>query len=281
MTASAKPNQLARRGEAPVAKTKDDMSSNDPTTPPPSSATRNGWRDADEIQRIIDLRYERALSHFKTVARGQAPRSCPICGYSGIFSPVRHKVDVWCPSCDSRSRHRLTKLWAAAHLTSGQLGATLHFAAEECLQGLFREMSQKYVTADLNPIFDLVLDIEAIDLPDTSFDLVIANHVLEHVNDTVALAEMRRILKPGGRMLITVPIIEGWDETFEDPGGLTDERRTLVMSDPDHRRWYGRDIRDKIAEAGFTVSEFTAQEPEVTNHGISRGEKLFLGTVPD
>ena len=52
------------------------------------------------------------------------------------------------------------------------------------------------------------------------------------------------------------------------------------MSDPDHRRWYGRDIRDKIAEAGLDFSEFAAVEPDVTKHGIARGEKIFFGTVP-
>jgi SAM-dependent methyltransferase len=243
--------------------------------------TQNGWRSAAEIDEIIDMRYRKAIEHFEVIARGLMPRTCPICDYSGRFSPVRHKVDVWCPSCDSRSRHRLIKLWAAGHLSPGQIGATLHFAAETCLTDLFRTMSQKYVTADLNPGFDLQLNIEEIDLPDASFDLVIANHVFEHVRDEIALREVCRILRPGGKLLLTVPIIEGWSTTFEDPGNLSDDHRALIMSDPDHRRWYGRDIRNKIAEAGLIVSEFTAHEPDVTKHGIARGEKIFFGTVAD
>ncbi len=257
------------------------MSMKDAQTLQVTEPARNGWRDEREIQRIIDMRYRKAVEHFEVIAKGLMPRTCPICDYTGTFSPVRHKVDVWCPSCDSRSRHRLIKLWAAQHLSPGQVGATLHFAAETCLTDLFRTMSQKYVTADLNPGFDLQLNIEAIDLPDASFDLVIANHVFEHVRDEVALCEVRRILKPGGRLLLTVPIIEGWSTTFEDPGNLSDERRALIMSDPDHRRWYGRDIRNKISEAGLMVSEFTAHEPDVTRHGIARGEKIFFGTVAD
>lgn len=241
---------------------------------------QNGWRSADEIDQIIDFRYNRAVTHFEKVARGMAPRTCPICGYSGQFSPVRHKVDVWCPSCDSRSRHRLIKLWAAKALSSGRFGSTLHFAAETCLQDLFRSASEEYVTADLNTDFDIQIDIEDINLPDASFDLVIANHVLEHVDDEIALRELRRIVRPGGRVLLTVPIIEGWDETFEGPSDMTPEQRTLVMSDPDHRRWYGRDIRDKIKKAGFNVSEFTVHEPDVTKYGIARGEKIFFGVVP-
>lgn len=255
------------------------MSIKERQKPSQPTAEQNGWRDEEEIQRIIDMRYRKAVAHFEVIARGLTPRTCPICDYSGTFSPVRHKVDVWCPSCDSRSRHRLIKLWADEHLKPGQLGDTLHFAAETCLTDLFRAMSRNYVTADLNPGFDLQLNIEKIDLPDASYDLVIANHVLEHVRDEVALREMRRILKPGGRLLITVPIIEGWSTTFEDPGDLSDDHRALIMSDPDHRRWYGRDIRNKISEAGLRVSEFTAHEPDVTRHGIARGEKIFFGTV--
>ncbi len=257
------------------------MSSRNDQTDLKPEASQNGWRSADEIEQIIDFRYHKAVKHFEKIAHGMLPRTCPICGYSGRFSPVRHKVDVWCPSCDSRSRHRLIKLWADQHLAPGQLGATLHFAAEPCLTEVFRAASQKYVTADLEPGFDVQINIEEIDLPDASFDLVIANHVFEHVRDEVALREVRRILRPGGRLLLTVPIIEGWSTTFEDPGDMTRDRRALVMSDPDHRRWYGRDIRDKINEAGLKVSEFTALEPDVTKYGIARGEKIFFGTAPE
>lgn len=256
------------------------MSMKEPQAHNKSGSAQNGWRDEAEIQRIIDMRYRKAMDHFEVVARGLTPRTCPICNYSGTFSPVRHKVDVWCPSCDSRSRHRLIKLWAARTLPSGKVGSTLHFAAEPCLTDLFRSASEEYVTADLNTDYDIQINIEDMNLPDASFDLVIVNHVLEHVDDVAALRELRRILRPGGRALITVPIIEGWSESYEGPDDMTRERRALVMSDPDHRRWYGRDIRDKIGAAGLEVSEFTAHEPDVTNHGIARGEKLFFGTVP-
>lgn len=256
------------------------MSSRNDQAEPKSDPAQNGWRSADEIDQIIDFRYNRAVKHFEKVARGMAPRTCPICGYEGKFSPVRHKVDVWCPSCDSRSRHRLIKRWTEQNLAPAQLGATLHFAAEPCLKEIFRAVSEKYVTADLEPGFDVQINIEDIDMPDASFDLVVVNHVLEHVRDDVALGELRRILRPGGRLLLTVPIIEGWDATFEDLSDMSPEQRTLLMSDPDHRRWYGRDIRDKIAEAGFEFSEFAAHEPDVTKYGIARGEKIFFGTVP-
>jgi len=70
-----------------------------------------GRRDADEIARILDHRARRAIAHMERLAWGKTPRTCPICGYLGPFSPVKLKAETWCPSCDSRPRRRLLKLW--------------------------------------------------------------------------------------------------------------------------------------------------------------------------
>ena len=104
-----------------------------------------------------------------------------------------------------------------------------------------------------------------------------ANHVLEHVDDTKALAEMQRVLRPGGQAVITVPIIEGWDETYENPALTTDAERQLHYGDPTHRRFYGRDIRDRITAAGFRLSMYSAEEPDVSRHALHRGERVFIG----
>ncbi|MGB0410243.1 MAG: class I SAM-dependent methyltransferase [Pikeienuella sp.] len=247
---------------------------------PASDQSFNGWRTAEEIQHNLDFRKRRALAHFEKVVGGVADRDCPICGYHGPFSAVRHKVDVWCPSCDSRSRHRLIALWLAGQKPIAKGARVLHFAAEESLQPAFRAVAGEYVTADLNDLFDIQLNIEAMDIPDASFDVLIANHVLEHVDDEKALADIARVLKPGGFALITVPMIEGWDIGHEDLTITDPAERTLVMSDPDHRRWYGRDIKDKIERAGLVFDYFTAVEPEVTRCGLARGEKIFLGRKP-
>jgi SAM-dependent methyltransferase len=53
---------------------------------------------------------------------------------------------------------------------------------------------------------DIVSDITCIPLPDVSLDNVLCTEVLEHVEDLVAaIQEIRRVLKPGGKVLITVP----------------------------------------------------------------------------
>lgn len=240
----------------------------------------NGWRTAEEVQEILDHRRARALAYFEKVVAGVADRECSVCGYRGRFSAVRHKVDVWCPSCDSRARHRLFVLCLMNMQPIKQGARILHFAAEECLAPALKDLASEYVTADINDLFDIQLNIEAMDLPDESYDVLIANHVLEHVDDKKAMTEIARVLRPGGVAIITVPMIEGWEQSFENPGIENEDRRRLVMSDPDHQRWYGRDIRHRIERAGLIYDQYTATEPYVTRHGLARAEKIFLGRKP-
>ena len=238
-----------------------------------------GTRDADEIARILAHRADRAIARFTERARHGTPRLCPICAHEGPFAPVRHKPEIWCPQCDSRPRHRLLRLWMdrAMRLPAG--ARVLHFAAEPWMRGEMEARGAQYETADVNDRFDLRLDIEATGLPDASRDMVIANHVLEHVDDRAALAEIARILAPGGQAVLTVPLVEGWDGTLESDGMDAETRRTQ-LGDPDHRRFYGRDFRDRVRAAGFALSEFAATEPDVSRHALHRGERIFVAETP-
>ncbi|MEL6196966.1 MAG: methyltransferase domain-containing protein [Pseudomonadota bacterium] len=237
-----------------------------------------GTRSASEIEAVHRFRLARARTWFDEASGAVAAQHCPICGYAGPFSPVRHKIGTWCPSCDSRPRHRLLALWLRRH---GGLGAglrVLHFAAEPWLMPLFREAGCRYRTADIHDRYDLTVDITAMALPDASEDMIIANHVLEHVDDRAALAEIARVLAPGGRAVLTLPIIEGWDETLEDPAAADPETRRRLYGDPDHLRFYGRDIRERIRAAGLGLEEYPACEPDVSTHALNRGERLFIAT---
>lgn len=79
-------------------------------------------------------------------------------------------------------------------------------------------------TTDYGDI-DYVSDVENIPVPADSFDLILCTEVLEHVPEPIeAMREMSRILKPGGRLLITAPLGSGLHQLpFHFYGGYTPE----------------------------------------------------------
>ncbi|MDE4176719.1 class I SAM-dependent methyltransferase [Pseudophaeobacter sp. 1A16562] len=143
--------------------------------------------------------------------------------------------------------------------------------------GLLKPLCGGYLACDLDPaLAPLQINIEEISLPATSIDVAICFHVLEHVDDHKALSELHRILRPGGSLLLMVPIIEGWAHTYENPAIVEDTERAQHFGQADHVRYYGADFRTRVTEAGFSLAEYTAEEPHVQRHGLLRGEKLFI-----
>ena len=114
-----------------------------------------------------------------------------------------------------------------------------------------------YVTADLeSPLADMHFDIQHIPIGDGEFDVVICNHILEHVeDDRLALREIYRVMRKGGWGVILSPIDTEREETFEDDTITDEAERTRIFGQYDHRRIYGRDYADRLREAGFEVYE--------------------------
>lgn len=224
----------------------------------------------------------RALPKMLKAARPRCARSCPICGYTGYFAPVGQppRLEAKCPQCGSKERHRLFWLWFAGRQDK-LAEPILHFAPERTLAERLRKIYPEYRTADLYRDADLELDIENIDLPDGSQNTVICNHVLEHVDDRKALGELARVLSPAGRLICSVPIIEGWEETYENDAVTAPQERALHFGQKGHVRYYGRDFRDRLREAGFTrLEEITAEGAAVVEFGLWRGEKIFVCSKP-
>ncbi|GIX13691.1 MAG: type 11 methyltransferase [Paracoccaceae bacterium] len=237
-------------------------------------------RDPEERERKLRTRALAGLRAWLDLVQAGPEHLCPVCGWHGRFAPVREKPGLSCPACDSRPRHRLMKLWMDRHLRLPRTARVLHFAAEAAIGALIRPRVAEYRTADIAPGADLRLDLTALDLPDGRVDLLIANHVLEHVaDDRRALAEIARVLAPGGRAVLSVPMVDSWPRTHEDPA-LGPEERRLYYTDRLHLRLYGRDFPDRIAAAGLRVEEFVACEPDVSRHGLKRGERIFIGLKP-
>ncbi len=210
---------------------------------------------------------------------GVAERSCPLCGYRGRFRGFGHppRYDAFCPKCTSLERHRLLCLAVQAENVLAPDARVLHFAAEKPLADFLRPRVREYITADLSETYgDLTLDLERTGLPAGCYDTVIANHVLEHVNDKLALAELHRIIRPKGWFISMVPLIEGWEQSYEDDGIVTPRERDLHFGQWDHVRYYGRDYRGRLREAGFSVREYVASGADTVKYGLTRGERVFF-----
>lgn len=219
------------------------------------------------------------LSRSMVRAFGKFPRECSLCGYRGKFLGYGYPYvcDIYCPKCGSLERHRLLKL--ANHDQQFFAGKdVLHFAPEIAIRKLVLDENPKsYVTADLfAPNVDRKENIEALTIEDRSFDVVICLHVLEHVDDRAAIAELYRIVRPGGLLIAMFPIVEGWEETYEDASKSSANERLLYFGQHDHARFFGRDARMRLAASGFVIEEYTATEPNVSRYGLTRGEKVFI-----
>jgi hypothetical protein len=212
---------------------------------------------------------------------GQHPRECPLCGWQGLFlnfgTPPR--FDVVCPRCGSHPRQRLLVLVQQRESVIPPNSEILHFAPERSLTPMIGAARPKrYVTADLKDGLDLKLNIEKIALPDRSFDVILCSHVLEHVDDRAALSELHRILRPSGRLILMVPIIEGSDKTYEDPAITSWHDRKLHFGGGTHVRSYGRDFRDRVKSAHFQLHEYCADDYSPIRFGLVRGERVFVAT---
>lgn len=198
------------------------------------------------------------------VGRG---KECPMCGCRRRkFLPygyVEQRDNALCPNCLSLERHRL--LWLYLERETDLLTARprlLHAAPEVALmrkfKKLYKDFPQQYVTADLeSPLADMHFDIQQIPLADGEFDVVICNHIMEHVEDDLrAMRELCRILRPGGWGIILSPVDLARETTFEDDSITDPYERTRIFGQYDHRRIYGRDYADRLAAAGFDVEEW-------------------------
>jgi SAM-dependent methyltransferase len=214
------------------------------------------------------------IGHIKPLC----PRTCPICNYHGPFSHVGFPlgIDSLCPKCFTAPRHRLFYIWLKSK--KGVLNEPiLHFAPEIALENIFRKKFKHYQTADLITKADLKINIENIELEQNKYKTIICNHVLEHVNDKKALKEMYRIVQKDGYLITSVPIIEGWDHTYENPKIVSDKERNIHFGQADHLRFYGSDFRKRFGNAGFKkIEEYTATGKDVIDFSLNRGEKIFI-----
>ncbi|MFA9370405.1 MAG: class I SAM-dependent methyltransferase [Labilibaculum antarcticum] len=190
---------------------------------------------------------------------------CPVCGgHFSKFLPygytkVSGRDNALCPKCLSLERHRLMWMYLneKTEFFTQEL-KVLHIAPEQCFYKRFRKLSNlDYTTADLeSPIADVHFDVQEIPFAEASYDVVICNHVLEHVtDDQKAMSEIYRVLKPKGFAILQVPMDTENPLTMEDPTVTDPKERERLYRQKDHVRLYGLDYADKLSKVGFSVTQ--------------------------
>ena len=171
----------------------------------------------------------------------------------------KQRPNVLSPSTLSLERHRLLWLYLKNEtdfFTSKK--KVLHFAPEQAFYKRFRQLKNlDYTTTDLlSPLADVKADICDLPFEDNTYDVILCNHVLEHIpNDTKAMQELYRVLKPNGIAILQIPQDLNRETTFED-NTITDKKeRAEIFGQYDHVRIYGRDYFDKLRSIGFKVEE--------------------------
>lgn len=215
---------------------------------------------------------------------------CPICRHHyRKFLPygrVKPRQNALCPACLSLERHRL--IWLYLDLRTEffrKKMRVLHIAPEVCFMKQFENIhGNDYVTGDIeSPLAKVKMDIHKIPFAEGYFDVVLCNHVLEHVdNDIEAMREINRVLKPGGWAIMQVPFFSPVpDTTQEDRSVNTATQREKLYGQDDHVRKFGKDYPDRIQRAGLTpvLDHLSSDIPETVRirHGITAGETLYIG----
>ena len=168
------------------------------------------------------------------------------------------RENVLSPSTLSLERHRL--LWLFLKNKTDFFTAqrkVLHFAPEQAFYKRFKKLKNlDYTTTDLNsPLADVKADICDLPFDDNSFDVILCNHVLEHIpDDTKAMSELLRVMKPGGWGIFQIPQDLDRETTYENNSITDKKQRAMVFGQYDHVRIYGQDYFKKLEEVGFNVS---------------------------
>lgn len=219
--------------------------------------------------------------------------TCPVCDSSfSKFLPygrMNPRPNALCPNCQALERHRLIWLYLQEKTPFfKQKMDVLHIAPEACFIKRFEQVhGSRYITADIeSPLAKVKMDIHKIPFGDASFDAVLCNHVLEHVdNDIQAMSEISRVLRSGGFAVLQVPFFHPIpNETFEDFTIKDPRSREKAFGQDDHVRKYGFDYPKRIERAGMKAVEenFVNEktDEERFRFGLVKGETLYIGIKP-
>jgi SAM-dependent methyltransferase len=176
---------------------------------------------------------------------------CNVCRWQGpAFDGPAHVELALCPRCGSNGRDRFLH-WCLARRVP--LGPELRVIETSPRMGAGYRAAMStwffYRTSDYDlraHAGNLRLDLQAIDLPDGCLDVMLCAHVLEHVPDTgKALAELRRVMAPGGHLLLQVPVLQGATAPPTEPEFHGDDTPVFWR--------FGFDLTARLRAEGFVT----------------------------
>ena len=199
-----------------------------------------------------------------------------------------YRPNAQCPVCNCVDRERLLYVYLSTQTNLfSERTKLLHVAPEGRLRGILETRANlDYVAADLtSPKAIVKMDITEIPYPANTFDVVICNHVLEHIiDDRRAMRELHRVLKPGAWGILQVPISSSLKTTYEDASVKSPAAREKAFGQSDHVRIYADDYSTRLQESGFEVQPFRWWKNDRHFGGrrnrfaLLPGEKVFVVT---
>lgn len=243
-------------------------------------ATKRAW--------YFGLRYKCSVCGAHTRMRKTCAFDLPVLREKDVVGGEYVEHDD-CPICWANQRSRLIYTFFRTRKPLRPGEAVLHVAPELTLyRHLFRGANIDYHPADLCPErYREIPAVEKVDITnipyaDRTFDVVLCNHVLEHVpDDRKAMRELRRVLKDDGVALLQVPLGMKLTETDEDPSIADAGERERRFGQFDHVRLYAEaDYRARLTEAGFSIETLGIAEiagaEDFVRHQLNPRERLFL-----
>jgi SAM-dependent methyltransferase len=235
------------------------------------------------------LRYSCAVCGARTRVRKTFCYDLPVLREKDVVGGEYLENDD-CPICYANQRSRLVYAFLKRKAGLRRGAVVLHVAPELMLyRYVFRDAGVEYHPTDLFPErYSEIPSVEKVDVTrmpyaDGTFDLILCNHVLEHIpDDRQAMRELRRVLKDDGLAVLQVPLGMKLTETDEDPSVTDEAERERRFGQFDHVRIYAeQDYVGRLKAAGFTVE--TAGVAEVAGpdgllrYQLNPRERLFLG----
>lgn len=248
------------------------------------------------LKQYISIR----LLPLKLLLNSGSKFTCPFCNYSSkklsIIGAKRNAFKKYqviggerrnggCIKCGSKDRERLIYIYLKekTRIIEEREKWVLHIAPEKNLMQKMIDVGfTNYICGDLfydgYKYPDNVQNIDVLNIPfkAETFDLIICNHVLEHIEEDVkAMKELHRVLKKTGQAILQVPISKNTFKTFEDDSVTDPKERTKVFGQRDHVRIYGQDYEERLKTSGFNVSRINISMA-YSEFGLNPDEDIFV-----